>query len=145
MKPAQAMKADPLTANIPVVFLSAKGQESEIRTGMDAGAAEYLFKPFAPMELSARVANCWRSIAREVSGGILSAILIEQQIVHYEVLGTRAPVDFPARLGRFLALLDSGDAGMPRLASAPMRWICGDLATRPRNPLRYSARRSGAA
>jgi len=49
------MKADPLTARIPVVFLSAKGQESEIQTGMNAGADEYLLKPFAPMELSARV------------------------------------------------------------------------------------------
>ena len=53
----QAMKADPQTANIPVVFLSAKGQEAEIRTGLDAGASAYLLKPFAPMELSARVAE----------------------------------------------------------------------------------------
>jgi CheY-like chemotaxis protein len=51
----EVMKADPLTAGIPVVFLSAKGQESEIRTGLEAGAAEYLLKPFAPMELSAKV------------------------------------------------------------------------------------------
>lgn len=49
------IKADPLTARIPVVFLSAKGQESEIQIGMKAGADEYLLKPFAPMELSARV------------------------------------------------------------------------------------------
>ena len=49
------IKADPLTARIPVVFLSAKGQESEIQIGMNAGADEYLLKPFAPMELSARV------------------------------------------------------------------------------------------
>jgi len=50
-----AMKADPLTSDIPVVFLSAKGQEAEIQTGLEAGAAEYLLKPFAPMELSQRV------------------------------------------------------------------------------------------
>jgi CheY-like chemotaxis protein len=53
----QAMKADPATARIPVVFLSAKGQEAEIRTGLEAGASEYLLKPFAPMELSSRVAE----------------------------------------------------------------------------------------
>jgi CheY-like chemotaxis protein len=52
-----AMKADPATAEIPVVFLSAKGQEAEIRCGMEAGASEYLLKPFAPMELSARVSE----------------------------------------------------------------------------------------
>ncbi len=50
-----AMKADPAIANIPVVFLSAKGQENEIQTGLSAGASEYLLKPFAPMELSERV------------------------------------------------------------------------------------------
>jgi CheY-like chemotaxis protein len=51
----QKMKADPQVANIPVVFLSAKGQEAEIRTGMEAGAEEYLLKPFAPAELTERV------------------------------------------------------------------------------------------
>jgi DNA-binding response OmpR family regulator len=49
------IKADPELADIPVVFLSAKGQETEIRTGLDAGASEYLLKPFGPMELVERV------------------------------------------------------------------------------------------
>jgi DNA-binding response OmpR family regulator len=38
-----------------VVFLSAKGQDSEITEGYDAGAEEYLLKPFAPDELLSRV------------------------------------------------------------------------------------------
>ena len=50
-----AMKADPALKHIPVVFLSAKGQETEIQVGLDAGAEDYLLKPFAPMELTARV------------------------------------------------------------------------------------------
>jgi CheY-like chemotaxis protein len=49
------MKADDQLKDIPVVFLSAKGQESEIQTGLSAGAAEYLLKPFAPAELTQRV------------------------------------------------------------------------------------------
>lgn len=53
----EKMKADPELQAIPVVFLSAKGQESEIRTGLDAGAAEYMLKPFAPSELTARVSE----------------------------------------------------------------------------------------
>lgn len=51
----RAMKADPVLRDIPVVFLSAKGQDSEIQTGLDAGAEEYLLKPFAPDQLTERV------------------------------------------------------------------------------------------
>ena len=36
------------TKNIPIIFLSAKGQEQEIQTGLNAGAADYILKPFAP-------------------------------------------------------------------------------------------------
>lgn len=36
------------TRHIPIVFLSAKGQETEIQTGMEAGAEQYVLKPFAP-------------------------------------------------------------------------------------------------
>lgn len=41
--------------HIPVIFLSAKGQEQEIQQGLDAGAEEYILKPFAPDELSNKV------------------------------------------------------------------------------------------
>jgi len=51
----RAMKASPELKDIPVVFLSAKGQESEIQTGLEAGAEEYLLKPFAPDQLTIRV------------------------------------------------------------------------------------------
>lgn len=49
------MKADDRIQGIPVVFLSAKGQEAEIRIGLDVGASDYLLKPFSPMELTERV------------------------------------------------------------------------------------------
>jgi DNA-binding response OmpR family regulator len=49
------IKADETLKDIPVVFLSAKGQEAEIRDGMEAGAEEYLLKPFAPDQLTERV------------------------------------------------------------------------------------------
>lgn len=49
------MKADPVLKDIPIVFLSAKGQDSEIQTGLEAGAEEYLLKPFAPDQLTERV------------------------------------------------------------------------------------------
>lgn len=51
----RAIKADEKTKNIPVIFLSAKGQESEIQAGLQAGAVEYLLKPFVPDQLTARI------------------------------------------------------------------------------------------
>jgi CheY-like chemotaxis protein len=41
--------------NIPVIFLSAKGQDEEIQSGLDAGATAYILKPFSPEELARRV------------------------------------------------------------------------------------------
>ena len=49
------MKTIPELSDIPVVFLSAKGQEAEIQTGLEAGAEEYILKPFAPDELVKQV------------------------------------------------------------------------------------------
>lgn len=49
------IKADQTTQNIPVVFLSAKGQESEVKTGIEAGATEYILKPFSPDQLTERI------------------------------------------------------------------------------------------
>jgi len=51
----RVMKADSYLKDIPVVFLSAKGQDTEIQTGLEAGAEEYLLKPFAPDQLVERV------------------------------------------------------------------------------------------
>jgi DNA-binding response OmpR family regulator len=41
--------------DVPVVFLSAKGQEQEIREGLDAGASDYILKPFAPDVLAQKI------------------------------------------------------------------------------------------
>jgi DNA-binding response OmpR family regulator len=49
------IKAEDKTSHIPVVFLSAKGQESEVQTGLAAGAAEYILKPFSPDNLTERI------------------------------------------------------------------------------------------
>ena len=50
-----AIKAEQNLKDIPVIFLSAKGQDSEIQAGLQAGATEYLLKPFAPDQLTARI------------------------------------------------------------------------------------------
>ncbi len=49
------LKAAPATADIPVIFLSAKCTDADRAEGIAAGAAGYLAKPFDPMELADRV------------------------------------------------------------------------------------------
>jgi CheY-like chemotaxis protein len=50
------IKANPITANTPVLLLSAKAQAQDIDDGMAAGADFYLTKPFEPLDLLDRVA-----------------------------------------------------------------------------------------
>jgi DNA-binding response OmpR family regulator len=52
---AAELKADPDTASIPVVLLSAKAQAGDLGAGMATGADEYITKPFDPLELLDRV------------------------------------------------------------------------------------------
>jgi len=51
----EKIKASGKTKHVPVVFLSAKGQESEVQTGLNAGAVEYIVKPFAPEQLAEQI------------------------------------------------------------------------------------------
>ena len=50
-----AMKADPDLASVPVVLLSAKAQAADVRAGLEAGADDYVTKPFEPLDLISRV------------------------------------------------------------------------------------------
>lgn len=49
------LKTIETTRHIPVIILSAKGQDEEIEAGHEAGAVDYILKPFAPDELTRRV------------------------------------------------------------------------------------------
>ncbi|MGH2829220.1 MAG: response regulator transcription factor [Actinomycetota bacterium] len=48
---ARRAKADPKTAGVPIIFLSARAQDLDVRRGMDLGVAGYMTKPFDPLEL----------------------------------------------------------------------------------------------
>ncbi len=49
------LKSNPSTANIPVIFLTAKSQEAEIQRGLSLGAAGYVTKPFDALQLGQQV------------------------------------------------------------------------------------------
>lgn len=50
------LRADPRTQDVPVILLTARVQEADVRSGFDAGADDYVRKPFSPQELRERVA-----------------------------------------------------------------------------------------
>jgi DNA-binding response OmpR family regulator len=61
----ERLKALDLTKHIPVVFLSARGQEAEIKYGLGLGAVEYILKPFELDELLRRVTAILERVDRQ--------------------------------------------------------------------------------
>jgi len=59
------LKKDPKTEHIPIMMLTAKGEESDIVAGLELGADDYITKPFSPKVLVARV----RAVLRRKSSG----------------------------------------------------------------------------
>jgi len=64
---ARELKSNPATQAIPILMLTAKGEESDKVLGLDAGADDYVTKPFSPKELVARVKALLRRYVLEVA------------------------------------------------------------------------------
>ena len=63
------LRQDPRTASVPIVMLTAKGEEVDRILGLELGADDYIVKPFSPKEVVARVrAVLRRARARERDG-----------------------------------------------------------------------------
>ncbi len=60
----QALRGDAATAAIPIIMLTARGEESDRIAGLELGADDYVTKPFSPRELTARVAALLRRVQR---------------------------------------------------------------------------------
>jgi two-component system, OmpR family, alkaline phosphatase synthesis response regulator PhoP len=101
------LKADSRTQQIPVVMLTAKGEESDIVTGLEIGADDYITKPFSPRVLIARVRTVLRRKTREkVDEG--SVLRIHDLFIHpgrHEVLVAGESADLTFTEFRILHLL----------------------------------------
>jgi two-component system phosphate regulon response regulator PhoB len=51
----RTLKSDPATAKLPIVMLTAKGEETDVVVGLEMGADDYITKPFSPRVLIARL------------------------------------------------------------------------------------------
>jgi DNA-binding response OmpR family regulator len=58
----QAMRADPRTATVPVILLTARSQEFDVEEGFSFGANDYVVKPFSPRELVNRVRAAMKTL-----------------------------------------------------------------------------------
>ncbi len=61
----RVLKSDPKTSSLPIVILSAKGEDSDIVAGLELGADDYLTKPFSPKVLIARIRSVLRRKRKE--------------------------------------------------------------------------------
>jgi len=56
------IKGDPKLKHIPIIMLTAKGEEADVVTGLELGASDYVTKPFSPRILVARIKAALRSV-----------------------------------------------------------------------------------
>ena len=65
----QKLKSQTSTQNIPIIMISAKGEESDVAFGLELGADDYITKPFSPKILQARVSAVMRRALKPISAG----------------------------------------------------------------------------
>lgn len=70
---ARRWRADARTKGVPIIMLTARGDERDRVAGLDAGADDYMAKPFSTKEMLARIRAVLRRRAPEQSGGALTA------------------------------------------------------------------------
>lgn len=102
---ARQLRQNPRTAALPIIMVTARGEEGDRVEGLETGADDYLVKPFSPRELVARIQALLRRRAPHVSESLLSAGPLRLDPTTYEVTldGQRimlAPTEF--KLLRFL-------------------------------------------
>src|SRR4051812_29069945 len=82
------------TANVPIIMLTARGEEADRIRGLETGADDYVTKPFSPGELIARVGAVLRRVRPALAGEALSYDDLEMDVVAHKVRrgGTIVPL-----------------------------------------------------
>jgi two-component system phosphate regulon response regulator PhoB len=85
------LRKDPLTKEIPIIMLTAKVSEDDKVTGLNAGADDYIIKPFSPRELVARINAVLRRFDPGGAEGKISTGLISMNTVSRQVFLNDTP------------------------------------------------------
>jgi two-component system phosphate regulon response regulator PhoB len=70
---------------IPIIMMTARGEEADRIRGLDTGADDYITKPFSPKEMLARVAAVLRRVRPALAGGTLTFEDLEMDLATYRV------------------------------------------------------------
>ncbi len=79
------LRRAPATANVPIIMLTARGEEADRVRGLETGADDYVTKPFSPRELVARVGAVLRRVRPALAGEQLSYADVEMDLVGHKV------------------------------------------------------------
>ncbi|MBU4186383.1 MAG: response regulator transcription factor, partial [Proteobacteria bacterium] len=90
------LKSDSKTLHIPIIMLTAKGEEADIVAGLELGADDYITKPFSPRILIARVRAVIRRKDKSKKDNDLETIQIHNILINprkREILAKNKPID----------------------------------------------------
>lgn len=104
---ARRLKGDAATKSIPIIMLTAKGEESDKVRGLEVGADDYVTKPFSPRELIARIKAVLRRRAPQMTEDPIEAAGLRVDPVTHRVTGNGMPIDLGPTEFRLLHYLMS--------------------------------------
>jgi two-component system phosphate regulon response regulator PhoB len=87
------MKQEELTRNIPIVMLTARGEEEDKVRGLEVGADDYITKPFSPKELTARIKAVMRRSAPTATEEVIDVQGLRLDPVSHRVTANDLPLD----------------------------------------------------
>jgi two-component system phosphate regulon response regulator PhoB len=86
------LRRKPATAHVPIIMLTARGEESDRIRGLETGADDYVTKPFSPRELLARVGAVLRRVRPALAGERLDYADLEMDVDSHRVRRSGRPV-----------------------------------------------------
>ena len=86
------LRRKPATAQVPIIMLTARGEETDRIRGLETGADDYVTKPFSPRELIARVGAVLRRVRPALAGEQLTYSDIEMDVEAHRVRRAGSPV-----------------------------------------------------
>lgn len=104
---ARKLKSEELTKAIPIIMLTARGEEAEKVRGLEAGADDYVTKPFSPRELNARIKAVLRRRAPQMTDDPIESNGLRLDPVTHRVTGNGTPLELGPTEFRLLHYLMS--------------------------------------